>query len=349
MEFTAKQIAELLHGEVDGNPNAIVSTIAKIEEGQAKSLSFLANPKYTEYIYTTKSAIVIVNNDFMPDKPVPTLIRVSDAYTAFARLLELFQEMEDGKNGVAELAYVSDDAKLGKDVYVGEFAYIGPKVEIGDQVKIYPQVFLGENCIVGHGTILFAGTKVYPGTIIGANCIIHAGAVIGSDGFGFAPQSDNQYKKVPQTGHVEIEDHVEIGANTTIDRATLGKTIIRKGVKLDNLVQIAHNVEIGENTVIAAQTGISGSTRVGRNCMFGGQVGLAGHLQIADGVKLNAQSGVPSSIKHEDQAFMGTPIMPMKDFMRSFIHFKQLDKLSKRLQELEQKVNSLHKQLNTKA
>ncbi len=349
MEFTAKQIAELLKGKVDGNPDAVVSSIEKIEGGHDRSLSFLANPKYTPFIYTTKSAVVIVQNDFNPEKPVPTLIRVADAYAAFARLLEIYQQLTTDKKGIAELAYTADDAVLGKDIYIGEFAYIGSRTKIADQVKIYPQVFLGENCQVGHGTIIYAGAKIYAGTIIGDNCIIHAGAVIGSDGFGFAPQADNQYKKVPQTGHVIIEDHVEIGANTTIDRATLGSTIIRKGVKLDNLVQIAHNVEIGENTVIAAQSGISGSTKVGRNCMFGGQVGLAGHIQIADGVKLNAQSGVPSSIKNEDQAFMGTPIMPMKDFMRAFIHFKQLDKLSKRLQELEQKVNRMDNQSEMKA
>lgn len=341
MEFTAAQIAQLIQGKVDGNHEAKVSEIARIEEGNPRSLSFLANPKYTPYIYTTQSAIVIVNNAFIPEKAVPTLIRVPDAYAAFAKLLEIYQNMQDNKKGISTLAYIADDKLPGKDLYIGEFAYIGSNTSIGDGAKIYPQVFVGENCSIGEGTIIYPGAKLYPGTKIGSHCIIHAGVVIGSDGFGFAPQSGSEYKKVPQTGNVIVEDHVEIGANTTIDRATIGSTIIRKGVKLDNLIQIAHNVDVGEHTVMAAQTGVSGSTKIGKNCMFGGQVGLAGHIEIADGVKLNAQSGVPSSIKKEDEAYMGTPIMPMKDFMRSFIHFKQLDRLAKKVQELERKIEKL--------
>jgi UDP-3-O-[3-hydroxymyristoyl] glucosamine N-acyltransferase len=341
MEFTALQIAGLLNGKVDGDPEATVSTIAKIEEGSKQSLSFLANPKYTPYIYTTLSAIVIVNEDFKPEKPVPTLIRVPDAYAAFARLLEIYQSMQLDKTGISSLAFVSEKAVLGKDLYIGEFAFVGDNVSLGNKVKIYPQVYIGDNCKIGNGTIIHPGVKLYAGTQLGENCIIHAGVVIGSDGFGFVPDADNQYKKVPQTGHVIVEDDVEIGANTTIDRATLGATIIRKGVKLDNLIQVAHNVEIGENTVIAAQTGISGSTKVGRNCMFGGQVGLAGHIVVADGVKLNAQSGVPSSLKEENQVLMGSPVMPIKDYMRSVIHLRQFDKLAKRVQELETKLDKL--------
>ncbi len=341
MEFTAAQIAQLIQGSVDGNPDASVSEIVRIEEGNPKSLSFLANPKYTPYIYTTQSAIVIVNEDFDPEKAVPTLIRVPDAYAAFASLLEIYQSMQQDKKGISSLAFIADDKLPAKDLYIGEFAFIGANVSMGDAVKIYPQAYVGDNCSIGEGTVLYPGVKLYPGTKIGKHCIIHAGVVIGSDGFGFAPQSDKQYKKVPQTGNVVLEDHVEIGANTTIDRATIGSTFIRKGVKLDNLIQIAHNVDVGEHTVMAAQTGVSGSTKIGRNCMFGGQVGLAGHIEIADGVKLNAQSGVPSSIKKEDEAYMGTPIMPMKDFMRSFIHFKQLDRLAKKVQELERKLDGL--------
>ncbi len=342
MEFTATQIAQLLNGKVDGNPEAKVSTLAKIEEGHAQSLSFLANPKYTPFIYSTKSAIVIVNADFKPEKPVPTLIRVPDAYTAFAKLLEVYQQMmTTAKTGISSLGFVSENVTYGTNFYLGEFAFVGSNVLIGDDVKLYPQVYIGENCKIGSGTIIYPGVKIYPGTKIGDHCIIHAGAVIGSDGFGFAPQADGDYKKVPQTGNVILEDYVEIGANTTIDRATLGSTFIRKGVKLDNLVQIAHNVDVGAHTVIAAQTGISGSTKVGKHCMFGGQVGLAGHLEIADGVMLNAQSGVPSSIKEKGQAFMGTPVMPIKDFMRSFIHFRKFDSLAKKLQTLENKLAEL--------
>lgn len=342
MEFTAQQIAALLSGTVEGNPEASVSNVSRIEEGTPGTLSFLANPKYTPYIYETQSSIVIVNNDFVAEKSIQaTLIRVPDAYSAFASLLEIYHKFKSDKRGISSLAFVAKDAKLGNDVYLGEFAFIGERAVLGERVKIYPQTYIGDDCVIGDDTIIYPGTKIYPGTRIGKDCLLHAGCVIGSDGFGFAPQTDNQYKKVPQTGIVILEDYVEIGANTTIDRATLGSTIVRKGVKLDNLIQVAHNVEIGENTVIAAQTGISGSTKIGANCMFGGQVGLAGHLSIADGVKIAAQSGIGSSIKEQGSVMMGSPALPFADYKRILVHFKRLDQLVNRIQELEDKLGKM--------
>jgi UDP-3-O-[3-hydroxymyristoyl] glucosamine N-acyltransferase len=342
MEFTAQQIASLLSGTVEGNPEASVSNVSRIEEGSPGTLSFLANPKYTPYIYETLSSIVIVNNSFEAEKPVhATLIRVPDAYSAFAQLLEIYQKFKSDKKGISSLAFVAKDVNLGDDIYIGEFAFVGDRASIGNRVKIYPQTYIGDDCVIGDDTIIFPGTKIYAGTRIGKQCVLHAGCVLGSDGFGFAPQSDNQYKKVPQTGIVILEDYVEIGANTTIDRATLGSTIVRKGVKLDNLIQVAHNVEIGENTVIAAQTGISGSTKIGANCMFGGQVGLAGHLTIADGVKIAAQSGIGSSIKDQGSVMMGSPALPFTDYKRILIHFKRLDQMANRITELEEKLNKI--------
>lgn len=340
MEFSAIQIAALLSGKVEGDEQAMVSNVSKIEEGKPGTLSFLANPKYTHYIYDTKASIVIVGNDFVPEKPVSaTLIRVADAYSAFARLLEVYQQYKNDKKGISTLAFVNESAKYGNDVYLGEFAFVGENVKIGDRVKVYPQVYIGDDCVIGDDTVLYPGVKLYAGTIIGKSCTLHAGVVVGSDGFGFAPQSDNQYNKVPQIGNVIIEDFVEIGSNTTIDRATLGSTIIRKGVKLDNLIQIAHNVEIGENTVMAALGGVSGSTKIGRDCMFGGQIGIAGHLTIANGTKLAAQSGVASSIRHENEIYMGAPAFPAAEFKRAYFHYRKLDQLSKRVQELEQKLS----------
>lgn len=342
MEFSAEQIAGLLGGTIEGDPNVLVSNLSKIEEGTSGTLSFLANPKYTPYIYSTNASIVIVSDGFVAEKPVKsTLIRVPDAYSAFAQLLEIYQKFKHNKIGVSSLAFISTTATYGEDFYAGEFASIGDRVSIGNNVKVYPQVYIGDDCVLGDDTIVFPGAKLYAGTIVGKSCTIHAGVVIGSDGFGFAPQADNQYKKVPQTGNVILEDYVEIGANTTIDRATLGSTIIRKGVKLDNLIQVAHNVEIGNNTVIAALTGVSGSTKIGKNCMIGGQVGLAGHLTIADGVKLAAQSGVASSLKEENQIWMGSPVVPIAEAKRTFIHMRRLDQLSKRVQELENKLTKL--------
>lgn len=342
MKFSAAQIAALLSGTVDGDAEVTVSNVSRIEEGQPGTLSFLANPKYTPYIYSTSSSIVIVNNEFEAEQPIAaTLIRVADAYSAFAKLLELYQQFQNDKKGVSSLSFVGTESVLGNDVYIGEFAFVGEKCSIGERVKIYPQAYIGDQCVIGDDSIIYPGVKLYAGTKVGKGCILHAGCVIGSDGFGFAPQQDNQYKKVPQTGIVILEDYVEIGANTTVDRATLGATVLRKGVKLDNLIQIAHNVEIGENTVIAAQTGVSGSTKIGSNCMFGGQVGLAGHITIANGVKLAAQSGIGSSVKQDDVIMMGSPAIPIGDYKRSFVHFKRLDQMAKKIQELENKLNSL--------
>ena len=338
MEFTARQIASVLEGTIEGNPDITIHKLSKIEEGVPGSLTFLANPKYTPYIYSTRASIVVVNKDFLPEQEVTsTLVRVNDAYTAFAKLLELYNQINNEKKGVSSLAFVSPSAKIGKDVYIGELAYIGDNVTIGDNTKIFPHVFLGDNVQVGENTTLFAGVIIYSDNLIGSNCTIHGGAVIGADGFGFAPQQDKNYKKVAQIGNVVIEDDVEIGSNTTIDRATLGSTILRRGVKLDNLIQVAHNVEIGENTVIAAQTGISGSTKIGKNCMIAGQVGFVGHINIGDDVKIGAQAGVPGDIK-DGSIVLGTPAIDIANFRRSFVHFKNLPDIVKRLQELERKM-----------
>jgi len=343
MEFTAKDIAGLIGGTIDGNPDVIVNKLAKIEEGEPQALSFLANPKYTPYIYSTRSSIVIVRKDFTPENHIDsTLIRVEDPYSAFARLLEFYDKMQKSRKGISEHAFVAPGAKTGKDVYIGEFAYVGENVVIGDNVKIYPQCYIGDNTVIGSDTTIYPGVKIYHNCIVGQNCMIHAGVVIGADGFGFAPQSDNNYKKVAQIGNVVIEDNVEIGANTTIDRATLGSTIIRKGVKLDNLIQIGHNVEIGENTVIAAQTGISGSTRLGRNCMVGGQVGIVGHITIADEVKIGAQAGVSGNVTKEGSILLGAPAIEIGRFKRSIAVFNNLDKMAARVSELERAIKKLN-------
>ena len=285
MEFTARQIADLLKGKVEGNENAKVSRLDKIEEGADGGLTFLANPKYTPYIYSTKASVIIVDPSFVADQPVSaTLVRVENAYKSFVQLLEIYNQIQRDKKGIEQPSYISASATLGKDIYVGAFAYIGNNVKVGNNVKIYPQVYIGDNVSIGDNTTLFAGTRIYSDCVIGKDCTIHSGSIIGADGFGFTPNSENQYSKVAQIGNVILEDHVDVGANTTIDRATLGSTIIRKGVKLDNLIQIAHNVEIGENTVIAAQTGVAGSTKIGKDCMIGGQVGIVGHITIADKV-----------------------------------------------------------------
>lgn len=303
-------------------------------------MSFLANPKYTQFIYTTQASVVIVNHDFIPDQPVhSTLIRVEDAYTAFAKLLELYNQIRNEKRGISSLAFISPSAKIGQDVYIGEFAVIGDNVVIGDNTKIFPHTYLGDNVRIGSGTTLFAGVIVYSDNLIGSHCTLHGGVVIGGDGFGFAPQESKDYKKVAQIGNVVIEDNVEIGSNTTIDRATLGSTIIRKGVKLDNLIQVAHNVEIGENTVIAAQTGISGSTKIGRNCMIAGQVGIVGHITIGDDVKIGAQAGVSGKIR-DGAIVLGSPAIDITNFRRSSVYFKNLPEIVKRLEELEKKLSS---------
>jgi UDP-3-O-[3-hydroxymyristoyl] glucosamine N-acyltransferase len=339
MEFSANQIAEILNGKIEGDPNVKISYVSKIEEGKTGTLSFLANPKYTQYIYETDASIVLVNEDFKAERPVKsTLIRVENAYTSFAKLLEVYNKIKLNKTGISEKAHIPSSAKIGQHVYIGEFAVIGEGAVIGDHSKIYPQVFIGENARIGSNTTLYAGVKVYSDNIIGSDCIIHAGVVIGSDGFGFAPQDDKNYMKVTQIGNVVIEDHVEIGSNTTIDRATLGSTIIRRGAKIDNLVQVAHNVEIGENTVIAAQSGVSGSTRIGKNCMFGGQVGVIGHISIADDVKVAAQSGIGKTIENKGEIVQGSPAFEISKYRKSYIHFKNLSDIKKKLDDLEKRL-----------
>ncbi|NPA44803.1 MAG: UDP-3-O-(3-hydroxymyristoyl)glucosamine N-acyltransferase [Chlorobi bacterium] len=341
MEFSAKQIADLLEGEIEGKSDVKVNNISKIEEGKEGTLAFLANSKYTPYIYTTKASIVLVNKDFKPEKEISaTLIRVKDAYQAFASLLEIYQQHKNYKVGISPKATIENSAKLGENVFVGVGVYIGENVVIGDETKIYPNTYIGDNTVIGKNTTIFSGVNIYSEVEIGNNCTIHSGVVIGSDGFGFAPQNDAEFKKIPQIGNVIIEDNVEIGANSTIDRATIGSTIIRKGVKLDNLLQVAHNVEIGENTVIAAQTGIAGSTKIGKNCMIGGQVAIAGHITIADNVKAGARTGIAQTVKKEGVILQGIPAMDVRNFYRSAAVFKilpdmkrQLDKIAKKIEE----------------
>jgi len=341
MEFSAKQIADLLEGKVEGKSDIKVNNISKIEEGKEGTLAFLANPKYTPYIYTTKASIVLVNQDFKADKEISaTLIRVKDAYKAFASLLEVYQQHKNYKVGISTKATIEDSVNLGENIYVGVGVYIGENVVIGDDAKIYPNTYIGDNTVIGENTTIFSGVNIYSETNIGNNCTIHSGVVIGSDGFGFAPQNDDEFKKIPQIGNVIIEDNVEIGANSTIDRATIGSTIIRKGVKLDNLLQVAHNVEIGENTVIAAQTGIAGSTKIGKNCMIGGQVAIAGHITVADNVKAGARTGIAQTVKKEGVILQGIPAMDVRSFYRSSAVFKilpdmkrQLDRIAKKIEE----------------
>ncbi|MBS1779981.1 MAG: UDP-3-O-(3-hydroxymyristoyl)glucosamine N-acyltransferase [Bacteroidetes bacterium] len=349
MQFTALQIATLIKGKIEGDPDAKVSHVAKIEEAGAGSLSFIANPKYEEYLYTTNASIIIVNDTLeVLEQVKPTLIRVKDAYSGFASLLEKYNEIisRKGRNGIEQPSFVSKSASIGKDVYIGAFTYIGENVIIGDNVKIYPGCYIGDNVVVNEDSQLFAGVKIYDGCSIGSRVILHSGAVIGGDGFGFAPQKDGTYRKVPQIGNVIIEDDVEIGANTTIDRATMGSTHIRKGVKLDNLIQIAHNAEIGENTVIAAQTGVSGSTKLGKNCIVGGQVGIVGHIQLADGTRINAQSGLSKSVNEPNQALTGSPAFDYKSSLRSQAIFRNLPELQQRIYKLEEMVAQLSSQLN---
>ncbi len=338
MKFTAQQIAALLTGTVEGDDKATVSNLSKIEEGKPGTLSFLANPLYTPFIYETDASIVIVNNSLVLDKPVKstcTLIRVADAYGSFAQLLEVYSQMKQNKTGVEQPSFVSPTAKYGSDCYIGAFAYIGENVKMGNKVKIYPHCYIGDNAVIGDNTVLYSGVKIYYDCIIGNDCTIHASSVVGSDGFGFAPNSDNNYKKVPQIGNVVIEDHVEIGSNTSIDRATMGSTIIRKGVKLDNLIQIAHNVEVGENTVMAGGAFIAGSTKIGKNVMVGGQAGVIGHLKVADGVKIAGQSGVASNIDKEGEIVQGSPAFPIGEFRRSYVYFRSFQKLTDRIKSLE--------------
>jgi UDP-3-O-[3-hydroxymyristoyl] glucosamine N-acyltransferase len=344
MEFSAEQIARLLNGTVEGDPAVTVSNVSKIEEGRHGTLSFLANPVYTHYIYSTDSSIVLVNRSFSAEKPLKpgcTLIRVENAYEAFAKLLQMYSQAKSPKTGIEQPCFISPNAVVGADCYIGAFVYIGQNARIGSNVKLFPHVYIGDNCVIGDNTTLHQGVKVYHECRIGASCTVHANTVIGSDGFGFAPNSEGQaFVKVPQIGNVVIEDDVEIGSNSSIDRATLGSTILHRGVKLDNLVQIAHNVVIGENTVIAGLSGVAGSTRVGRNCMIGAQVGIAGHLRIADGVKIAGQSGIGSSIEKEGEIVQGSPAFPIGEYKRSYVLFRSLPKLNEKISELTRKINS---------
>ncbi|MBV2195199.1 MAG: UDP-3-O-(3-hydroxymyristoyl)glucosamine N-acyltransferase [Flavobacterium sp.] len=335
MKFTAAQIAGILQGEVVGNPEVEVYKLAKIEEGTEGSLTFLANPKYINHIYSTQASVTIVNSTFEPEQEIATtLIKVEDAYKAFSQLLEYYNQVKLMKSGIEQPSVISEDVTYGSDLYLGSFCYIGKNVKIGNNVKIYPNSFVGDNVTIGDNCVFFAGVRIYSETVIGYNCTIHSGTIIGSDGFGFAPQEDGTYKKVPQIGNVIIEDNVEIGACSTIDRATLGSTIIRKGVKLDNHIQVAHNVEIGENTVIASQTGIAGSTKIGKNCMIGGQVGIVGHITIGNNVKIQAQSGIGKSLA-DGEVVQGTPAFNYGDFAKSFVHFKNLPKIVADIENLK--------------
>lgn len=343
MQFSAAQIALLINGTVEGDVSATVSSFGKIEEAKKGELAFLANPKYEEFLYTTEASVIIINESLELRQPVPAaLIRVPDAYSAFATLLQKYQElMRQQLKGIQQPSHIAESVKIGENVFVAAFAYLSDNVVIGNNVKIYPGVFIGNNVKIGDNTVLNAGVKIYHDCIVGSNVTIHAGTVIGGDGFGFAPQQDGSYKKVPQIGNVVIEDFVEIGANATIDRATIGSTIIRTGAKLDNLIQVAHNVEVGSNTVIAAQAGVSGSTKIGSNVMIGGQAGIVGHIQIADGSKINAQSGVSKSIKSPNSSVTGTPAYDYTSALRSQALSRKLPELEKKIAELEKLVQQL--------
>lgn len=344
MQFTAHELGLMLNGTIEGDPSVPVNQLAKIEEARAGSLSFLANPKYEQYLYTTEASVVIVNNDQLLAQPVKsTLIRVPNAYSAITVLLEKYNTLKLHKTGIEQPSFIHPSATVGDAAYVGAFAYIGPNVKIGNNCKIYPGCYIADDVIIGDNVTLFPGVKIYFDCVLGNNVIIHSGTIIGADGFGFAPAADGTYTKISQIGNVIIEDDVEIGSNTTVDRATMGSTIIRKGVKLDNLIQIAHNVEIGSNTVVAAQTGISGSTKVGENCIIGGQVGIVGHISLAKGTQIQAQSGISRTIKDDGKRWMGSPAIAYNDHMRSQVVFSRLPALEKRIDELEKIINDLTK------
>jgi len=337
MKFTVKQIAELLQGRVEGDEGIVLDKFSKIEQGESGGLSFLANPKYAQYIYTTKASAVLVSNDFVPLRPVQaTLIRVADPYLSFAQLMHFYTQEKRKKMGVSKLASIDDTATVGENSYIGDFTYIGRNAKIGNNAMIYPQVYIGENVSIGDDVIIYPGVKLMDDTIIGNHCTFHPGCVIGADGFGFAPQSDNQYMKIPQLGNVVIEDNVDIGANTCIDRSTIGSTMIRKGVKLCNFIQIAHNCDIGENTVMAAQVGISGSTKIGKNCVFGGQVGVNWHVKIGDNVQVGAQSAIASHVP-DNAKVLGTPAFNVKDCIRTYACLKRLPEMYNRIKDLEKK------------
>lgn len=349
MQFTAKQISEFLNGSIDGNPDVAVTELSKIEDGKEGSLSFLSNPKYENFLYSTQASVVIVSKDFAPTQPyTSTLIRVDNPYSSFTILLDKYNEAvnaQAAQSGIDKLAFVHPSAKIGKDVFIDAFAYVSENVVIADGCKLNAQTFIGANSKIGANSIFFPGVKIYHNSVIGNRVIIHANTVIGSDGFGFAPQKDGTYNKIPQIGNVVIEDDVEIGANTTVDRATMGSTIVKKGAKIDNLIQIAHNVEIGENTVLAAQSGISGSTKIGPNSVVGGQVGIAGHLTLAKGTQIGAQAGINFNITEENKQWHGSPAQPLRNWMRASVIFKHLPEVEKRINALEEELKRLTAEL----
>ena len=338
MEFSAKQIAQMLEGRVEGNENAVVGKLCKIEEGEKGGLSFLANPKYNHYLYSTKASIVIINEDFEPEEEIKTtVIRVKDAYSCFAKLLEIYNQYRLNKNGISSLAFIDKQAEIAEDVYVGEFAVISKGAKIGKGSKIYPHVYIGDDVKIGENVTLFAGVRIYHDTVIGNNCILHSGAVLGADGFGFAPLADGTFKKIAQIGNVVIEDDVEIGANATIDRATMGSTKVMKGTKIDNLCQLGHNVVIGQSTAMAAQTGVAGSTKIGSNCFIGGQVGFSGHIKVGDRCSIGAQAGIISDIKDEAR-IIGSPAIDAKTYMKSYVYFRKLEQMKNKMNELEKRL-----------
>lgn len=343
MEFSAKQIAQMLEGRVEGNENAVVGKLCKIEEGEEGGLSFLANSKYNHYLYSTKASIVIINEDFEPEEEIKTtVIRVKDAYSCFAKLLEIYDQYRLNKNGISSLAFIDKQAEIAEDVYVGEFAVISKGAKIGKGSKIYPHVYIGDDVKIGENVTLFAGVRIYHDTVIGNNCILHSGAVLGADGFGFAPLADGTFKKIAQIGNVVIEDDVEIGANATIDRATMGSTKVMKGTKIDNLCQLGHNVVIGQSTAMAAQTGVAGSTKIGSNCFIGGQVGFSGHIKVGDRCSIGAQAGIISDIKDEAR-IIGSPAIDAKTYMKSYVYFRKLEQMKNKMDELEKRLAALEK------
>jgi UDP-3-O-[3-hydroxymyristoyl] glucosamine N-acyltransferase len=347
MRFTLKEIAIFLGAQLEGDPMVEIHTIAKIEEGHAGAITFLANPKYTEFIYSTQASAVIVQTDFLLKQPIDAaILRVADPYLAFTALLEKAQSNGAAKTGIDAMSSISASATIGKEVFIGAFVSVGANAVIGDGVRIYPNTTIGDGAQVGAGSLIHSNVAVYHGCLIGKQCVIHSNSSIGSDGFGFAPQADGTLKKIPQTGIVRLEDHVEIGAGCTIDRATMGETVIRKGVKIDNLVQVAHNVEIGESTVIAAQAGISGSTKIGKYCMIGGQVGIVGHLKLADFTKIGAQSGISKSVEKAHSNLRGSPAQEYRAQLKSEVLFRQLVEMAERLHALEKKMNSITKDKN---
>lgn len=343
MKFTAEQIAGIIDGEVVGNKDVEVSGLSKIEEGETGTLSFLANMKYAEFIYSTRASIAIVGKDFESTKTLPetlTLIKVEDAYACFAKLLQVYNQMRTKQPKIEQPSFISETATIGKDIYLGAFAYIGDGAKIGDNVKIYPNAYVGDNAVIGNNTTVHPGASVYADCVVGDNCILHSGCIIGADGFGFAPDENGDFQKVPQIGNVILEDNVEVGSNATIDRATLGSTILRKGVKLDNLVHIAHNVEIGKNSAFAAQAGVAGSAKIGENVMVGGQAGISGHIKIADRTSVVAQSGIPGNIKKSDRILMGSPGIDIEDFKKSYFGFRKLPYILQKLRELEDTIKN---------